>query len=91
LQQPPHVFALHVHVPLVVSQTPFPHAEQVAPLVPHEAGDSDAQGWQLPAEPPLQHPEGHEAALQTQLPVLMSQPWPLVHATAVHADVLTFG
>jgi hypothetical protein len=92
LQQPPaHVFALHAHVPFVLSQRPLPHAAHVAPAAPHEAPDSEAYSWHVPPGPPLQHPFGQEVALHTQLPVPASHvcPWP--HVTFVHADGLVPG
>jgi hypothetical protein len=43
LQQPSgHVVASHVQLPLVVSQTPLPHAPHAAPPVPHCAPDCEA-------------------------------------------------
>jgi hypothetical protein len=56
-QQPfAHVVESHVHVPLVVSHTPFIQATQALPLLPHELGVCDAQGTQVPVSPPLQQP-----------------------------------
>jgi hypothetical protein len=43
LQQPAgHVSASHVHVPFVVSQSPFPQTPHAAPPVPHTDDDSEA-------------------------------------------------
>jgi hypothetical protein len=91
LQQPAQVFALHAQTPLVVSQSPLPHDVQVAPAVPHEVGVSDAQASQVPVEPPAQHPFGHEVASHAQTPVFGLHPWPALHPTAVHEDVLVPG
>jgi hypothetical protein len=71
LQQPlGHEVASQMQLPLVLSQSRLePHAPQVAPAVPHDCADSDAQGSQVPEGPPLQQPLGHEVASHTQLPV----------------------
>ena len=46
-----------MHVPLLLLQSsPIPHAEQVAPAVPHEPLDSAAHSSHVPVGPPLQHP-----------------------------------
>jgi len=85
LQQPPaQVLALHAQVPAVLSHSPFAQEVHAAPAVPHEVGDCAAQGAQVPVVPPLQHPDGHEVALQTQLPLLMSQTRPAPQTTTVH-------
>jgi hypothetical protein len=57
-----------VQVPVVWSQTPLPHAEQAAPPVPHDAGDSEEYGSHVPVTPPLQQPLGHEVELHWQTP-----------------------
>jgi hypothetical protein len=80
-QQPlGHVFASQVHVPLVVSQSPLPHAAQAAPPVPHEDADSELHASHVPVAPPLQHPVGHEVASQTQVPLLLLHSRPAPHA-----------
>jgi hypothetical protein len=43
-------------------------AAQVAPAVPHDVGDWDAQASQVPVAPPLQQPWAHDTLLQTHWP-----------------------
>jgi hypothetical protein len=95
-QQPPeHDDGVHVHVPLVVSQT-WPGAQEAhaAPPLPHEGYDSPANGSHVPVGPPLQQPSGHDVASQTHAPPLQCLPAaqagpPLhVHCPLVHALVV---
>jgi hypothetical protein len=92
-QQPlGHDVALQTHAPLVhtwpvphagpdphlqapaaqLSDCGSPHAAHAAPAVPHVAVDEVSQVV------PLQHPVGHEVALQTQAPAEHS--WPTAHS-----------
>jgi hypothetical protein len=82
LQQPfGHEDALHAHCPDVTSHCcPDAHPEQVAPLLPHEANDSEADASQVPFD--VQQPLGHEAALQTHAPLPLHV-WPVAHAPHV--------
>jgi hypothetical protein len=79
------------HFPERQTSVPPVHGPQVAPEVPHEDGVSDAQGTQLPVEPPLQHPEPHEFESQTQLPVPGSHSLLEGQVTDVHEDTLVPG
>ena len=54
--------ASHEHVPVVLSQTPFPQTWHAAPLVPHCDDDSDEYATQVV---PLQQPLGHDAESHT--------------------------
>ena len=62
---------------------PEAQAPQVAPAAPHEAFDSDAYGSHVPADPPLQHPFGHEVASQTHWPALVLHSSPAEQALHV--------
>jgi hypothetical protein len=64
----------HEQLPLVVSHTPFEHEAQDAPPVPHWELDSDEYATHVL---PLQHPFGHELALQTHSPVDVLHCWPV--------------
>jgi hypothetical protein len=84
VQQPVgHVVASHVQVPLVVSHSPLEHDEHVAPAVPHELPDCDAQGSHVPVGPPLQQPFGQEVASQTHVPLAVLHSSPGAHAPQV--------
>jgi len=64
MQQPfAHEWASQLHVPVVVSQTPFAQLEHAAPAVPHCPPFCEAYGTQ---RLPLQQPPGHDAASQMQ-------------------------
>ena len=66
LQQPlGHVFASHVQVPFVVSQSVLPHEVHAAPPVPHCVPFSLAYGTHTL---PLQQPFGHEFASHLHAP-----------------------
>ncbi len=81
MQQPVgQVVASQVQVPLVVSQSPFEHAAQVAPAVPHELPDCEPHGSHVPPVPPLQQPFGHDAASQMHVPLLVLHSRPVPHA-----------
>jgi hypothetical protein len=83
LQQPlGQVCASQAQVPLVVSHKPLPHPPQVAPAVPHEAGDWRFHGSHVPVGPPSQQPLGQEDASQVQVPLVLSHS-PLVHVAHV--------
>lgn len=76
----------HLQTPLV-HESPDGHAAHAAPPVPHDVPDSEAYGTHVF---PLQHPFGHEVALQTHPAFVHCWPEahcadPLhVHAPAVH-------
>ena len=73
VQQPPgQVFPSQVQVPLVVSQSPLEHDEQVAPAVPHEPPVCAPQSSHVPVGPPLQQPFGQDVALQMHVPAVAS-------------------
>jgi hypothetical protein len=79
------VSGTHVHTPLLHTSVPG-HAVQTLPPVPHEVADCEAYGSQVF---PLQHPFGHEVALQTH-PAFVHC-WPAAHCAAplhVHAPAV---
>jgi hypothetical protein len=67
-QQPfGHDVESHTHTPAsVLHWRSEPHAAHVAPAVPHEVSDCDAQGSHVPL--PVQHPFGHEVESHTHCP-----------------------
>lgn len=70
----------HTHWPLFLSHSWFaPQAAQVAPPVPQDEPDCAAYASQVPVGPPAQQPVGQEDALQTHIPVVASQVWPVPH------------
>lgn len=69
---------LQAHLPALVSQAwPLTHDVQVAPAVPHAVVVWLACARHVPFD--WQQPFGHEAGVQTHLPVA-SQVWPAAHA-----------
>jgi len=79
LQQPPEQdVALHTHAPVAVSHAwPDAHAAHAVPPAPHALLDCDPGATHAPAA--VQHPAGHELALHTQWPTLVSHTWPAAH------------
>ena len=51
---------------------PEAHAAQLAPPVPHDAGDSDAYASHVPEMPPLQQPFGQVLRSHEQRPLVVS-------------------
>jgi hypothetical protein len=76
LQQPAHEAPPHEHAP-PEHDSPLPHAPHVPPPVPHADGPCTEYGMQVA---PLQQPSGHELALHTHCPVIVSHAWPVAHA-----------
>ncbi len=72
-----HEVASQTHCPVVPHSWPEGHAPHVAPWVPHEVLDCPAYCSQAPAA--VQHPLGHEVALQPHVPAVRSQT-PVEHA-----------
>jgi hypothetical protein len=81
-QQPfGHDVELHTQPPPVrLHVCPVPQAAHPAPPVPHEPFDCDEGASHVL---PLQQPAGHELALHTHWPVVVSHTWPLPHALHV--------
>lgn len=70
----------HSHAPAAEHTSPLAHVPHVAPPVPHDAGDSEAQGTHAPVA--LQHPSGHELGVHSHVPPVHTwpaeHPWPQV-------------
>ena len=80
LQQPfGHEVGLHTQAPVAVSHAcPAAHAAHAVPGAPHALVVCDPGATHAPLA--LQHPPGHEVALHTHWPLLVSHSWPDAHA-----------
>jgi len=67
-----HELLLHWHRPGETHASPVGHAAQLAPPVPQEPADSDANVSHVPVVPPLQQPLGHVVASHAHAPVVVS-------------------
>jgi hypothetical protein len=76
LQQPlGHEVASHTHMPVAALHSwPDAHVAHIPPPMPHAVLDCEPGATHVP--PGVQQPLGHELAVHTQWPVLVSQDWP---------------